>query len=204
MPSGKKNVTKENTYIRDGFTLVELVIYISLIGLVLAAIYNFYFFSSRSTMRTQAEAEVLQDSRNVMMQMEREIRQANRPRNLSNLPVEIDPEDLPFSNGVVIDFGTEMTIYSYIGDAPKRITYRITKAADYSIMERSVDNPHIAEPDNWQQVIKHIVTSNDQDYFIEEDSKIIINFVMMDSRGHLSAGMEISNTFTVRGKEAMQ
>ena len=189
---------------RDGFTLVELVIYISLIGLVLAVAYNFYFFSSRSTMRTQAEAEVLQDSRNVMMQMEREIRQANRPRNLSNLPVEIDPEDLPFSNGVVIDFGTEMIIYSYIGDAPKRITYRITETGDYSIMERSVDNPHIAEPDNWQQVIKHIVTSNDQDYFIEEDSKIIINFVMMDSKGHLSAGMEISNTFTVRGKEAMQ
>lgn len=213
----KKNEPKPTNIIRGnlrynyssqhGFTLVELIIYLSLLTLVLAGIYNYFFFSNQSSLRAQAKSEVLQDARIVMMQMEREIRQANRPRNLSNLdlPEGTGINDLPAGRAVQVEnSGTKMTIFSYIGSKPKKISYRIIDIGSFSAMDRSVDDPHIEAPDNWEQVIEHIVTDSGSDYFIVEDRKIIIELSLMDANENIFNPLTLSNTFTVRGKEAMQ
>lgn len=204
MPSKLNNLVRQKAISQQGFTLIELAIYLVLLGIVLAGIYNFYFFSSQSSMRSQAESEVLQDARIVMMQMEREIRQANRPRNLTNLPEGVDPEELPIKKGVVIDSGDEMTIYSYINEVPRRITYLIIEDGEYSVMKRSVDDPRVEEPENWEQVLDYIVTSEEQEYFVVNEKKIKIDLSLMDSREMLSRPMGVSNTFTVRGRDVMQ
>jgi type II secretory pathway pseudopilin PulG len=192
---------------QHGFTLVELIIYLSLLTLVLAGIYNFFFFSNQSSLRAQAESEVLQDARIVLMQMEREIRQANRPRKLSNLslPEGTGINDLPAGKAVVDgSSGTELTIYSYIGSTPKKISYRIINTGSYSVMDRSVDDPHIVTPDNWERILEHIVTVTGGNYFIIQDKKVIIQVSLLDATENILNPLSVSSTFTVRGKEAMQ
>jgi type II secretory pathway pseudopilin PulG len=190
-----------------GFTLVELIIYLSLLTLVLAGIYNYFFFSNQSSLRAQAESEVLQDARIVLMQMEKEIRQANRPRKLSdlNLPEGVGINDLPSGKAVVDgSSGTELTIYSYIGSSPKKISYRIINTGSFSVMDRSVDDPHIVTPVNWERVLEHIVTGTGSNYFVIQDKKVTIQMKLMDSNDNILNPVSVSSTFTVRGKEAMQ
>jgi prepilin-type N-terminal cleavage/methylation domain-containing protein len=190
----------------DGFSLIELIIVLSLLGLVLAAIYNFFFFGERSSSRAQAEAEALQDSRLVLMQMEREIRQAARPVRLTDLPDGLElPAEVKTAKAVVINSdGNQMTVYSYIADQPKRITYRVTETNGYSALERSVDNPDVLIPAAWQTVIKHVVTGSGKDYFSAQGSEINIQFFMYDDKELLTGALEVKAAYTVRGKDAMR
>ncbi len=202
------NLKHNKTWIRSefGFSLVELVIVLSLLGLVLAGIYNFFFFGERGSSRARAEAEALQDSRLVLMQMEREIRQANRPIRLSNLPEGMElPSTVKTARAVVINSdGNEMAVYSYVADHPKRISYRIIASGSYSVMERSVDDPDVLDPAGWQVVIPHVVTGTGKGYFSASGSEININFLMNDEREMMTSALEVSAAYTVRGKDAMR
>lgn len=191
-----------------GFSLVELIIVLSLLGLVLAGIYNFFFFGERSALRVQAEGEALQEARLVLFNMEHEIRQAAKPTKLSGLATGVElPAAVKAAKAVVIESGgSKMTVYSYINNEPKRITYRVSKVAGagYSFMERSVDNPEVINPANWQTMVPRLVTGTGKDYFTLDGSKVFIQFFVQDEKKLLKNNLEVSAAYTVRGKGAMQ
>lgn len=90
---------KSITCSRKGFTLVELIIAISLLGLILVGIYNFYFLVQTSWNRLDAESRVIQEAQLVIIKMDNEIRQAQKPNASVN-------------SVVVTSAGNQLDIYS--------------------------------------------------------------------------------------------
>ena len=211
----KAAITKiKNKYYlsQKGFSLVELLIYLSLLGLVLAGIFNIYYFGSRSSMRAQSESEILQDARLVMVYMDQDIRQATSLNRLQNLPEGVDADDLQSTPAVSIESdanSTTLKMYTYVHNEPKRVAYRVIKDndSDYYIMQRSVEiiheNIHTTNPTSWQIIIENIIIPNNYDVFEIVDNRVLLKYMLEDTRGNLSSPIEFNNTFTVRGKDAM-
>ncbi len=99
---------------QTGFTLVELLLVLSLVGLVLAGIFQFFFFTHKSYAYADARSQVIQDVNLFFTQLERDIRSASEP-NDDTKAVRI------LNNGQQID------IYRYNNSASRyeRISYRI-------------------------------------------------------------------------------
>ena len=192
-----------------GFSLVELIVVLSLLGLVLAGIYQFFFFGERSSLRVQAESEALQDARQALFMMEHEIRQAQRPSKLSGLPEGFTlPAGLKTSKAVVVSgSGHQMTVYSYIHEEPQCITYLIEKVdgTSYYQMKRSVDDVAELNPANWQTVVPRIAgASAGQKYFSADDTTITIRFFVPMEKAAQQSALEVKAVYAVRGKGAMQ
>lgn len=96
---------------RGGFTLVELLVVLALLGVVLAGVYQFFFFTQQSWNRASAEARVMQNARQVLMQLDREVRQARKPN---------DGTQAVVATADTLEVYTDVT-----GDGrPERVSYR--------------------------------------------------------------------------------
>ncbi len=54
-----------------GLTLVELLVVLALLGIVLGSIYQYFFYGYNSWVRSNAEAEQVQDARLAVIHMDR-------------------------------------------------------------------------------------------------------------------------------------
>lgn len=83
-----------------GFTLVELLLVCALLGVVLAGIYQFFFFSQKSYASADTQSAVIQEVNLFFTQIEKEIRSASEP-NQATKAVRI------------INNGQQIDLYSY-------------------------------------------------------------------------------------------
>ena len=176
---------------------------------MLSWIFNFFFLANKSSLTATAESFSLQDAQLSMVRMEREIRQANRPSHLI-ADTSAYPAVIRASKAIIVD-KKEMTIYTYENDAPRRVSYQLvvsTDNADLYEMQRASDqipdSEPVETPSNWSVVIRGIVNIADHNYFeVISDDTVRINLPLIDSRENISRPLELENTFTVRGKDAM-
>ncbi len=101
-------------YKQKGFTLVELMMVLVLLGLILAGIYQFFFFTNRAYTDADKKSIAIQEANLFISQIEREIRQATKP-NERTKAVRI------------LNDGEQIDIYSFNNETNqyKRTSYRL-------------------------------------------------------------------------------
>jgi prepilin-type N-terminal cleavage/methylation domain-containing protein len=70
-----------------GLTLVELLVVLALLGIVLGGIYQYFHYGYNSWVRSNAEAEQVQDARLAVVRMDSEVREAQQGK-ANTPPVE--------------------------------------------------------------------------------------------------------------------
>lgn len=105
--SGFQQITKNSR----GFSLIELIIVLFLLSIVIAGVYQLFFFSQSSWTRSAAESRAIQDARNVLMQMDREIRQARSPNEGTPPVVFVASDEIRVYSDVRGDGRPEMISY---------------------------------------------------------------------------------------------
>ena len=78
-------VKKHRTSFHDqyGFTAVELLLVLALLGLVLAGIYQFFFFTNRSYTQAERQSISVQEANLFLLNIEKDIRSASQPNDLT-------------------------------------------------------------------------------------------------------------------------
>lgn len=197
---------------KHGVTLIELIIVVALMGLVIVGSFSLFNLANVSSSKNKEDSFIVQDSRLFLVYLDREIRQANRPVLLKNLPVNIDdsnfPEEVKSKKAVEVEnSGDILVIYTYLNDNPKRVTYRARVENGFNILEKNISDPHILTSDitDWNIIFESIEKYLSRPYFrINPDNqkKIEINMSVYSKKENLN--LDINTFYTVRGKEAMQ
>jgi len=81
---------------KNSFTLIEILIYIGVLGIILVAIFSLLIVSYRSSIKAKAMRETLEDARRAMDIMVREIKEAKSvytptTKSINNPTVDCDP-----------------------------------------------------------------------------------------------------------------
>lgn len=156
-----------------GFSLVEIIIVLALLGIVIASIYTFYFYIQKSFNRTDARSNMNHQMNMVFIQMDKDIRSASKP-NRDTLSVRVVSSK-------------EMHIYIYDTEEEEygRIVYQFN--SDGGILRRgeavceTTMPPSTANPPygtiEWETVMVGAVESTKT---INDDMKEEINFGFED------------------------
>ena len=91
-----------------GFTLVEVLITITIFTLVVIAAFNVYFLAQRFYSKGEIRAELLQNGKVVLERMTREIRQAR------TIVTSLSDQEADATNTIVFEDGHSTTTYRYI------------------------------------------------------------------------------------------
>lgn len=97
-----------------GFSLVELMLVLALLGMTLAGAYQFFFFTHKSYASADANSQVIQEANLFINQIEREIRSASMPNDAT-------PAVRILNNGEQID----IYLYHPATDSYERVSYRL-------------------------------------------------------------------------------
>ena len=167
---------------QKGFTVVELMVVLAILGVALAAIFQFFFFTQTSYARADARSEVIQETDLLFLQLEKDIRSASEP-NSATKSVHI------------IDNGKGMDVYSYkdvlSNDATPVLTrhyYRTSYKLNGTELQRGFistttnnnnENPDYGEITNWQTIVTNLAPGNamifDDSHNAEISSRRLIN-----------------------------
>lgn len=180
----------------NGLTLVELLLVLALLGVVLAAIFQYWQYGNASWERTAAEGRATQEARLALMRMEREVRQAQKATETR--------ESIHLVSSTQVEIYTDVT-----GDGkPELVVYRLQGDA----LERGVAAPSgshfpytYAEPGNWETVVSKVETPAGQPLFAMDASRkprlvLTVNLVVGDSRVPLGRPVSVQAALTVRGR----
>lgn len=148
---------------QKGFTVVELIVVLAIMGIALAAIFQFFFFTQTSYARADARSEVIQETDLLFLQLEKDIRSASEP-NSATKPIHI------------INDGKGMDIYSYkdilSNDATPVLTrhyYRTSYRLNGTELQRGListtspgnsANPQYNTITNWQTLVTNLAPGN--------------------------------------------
>lgn len=184
---------------RKGFTLVELIIALSLLGIILAGIYNFFFLVQTSWDRIAAESRVIQETQLVILRMDNEIRQAQKPSETVN-------------SVVVTSGGNQLDIYSDTNKdgKPELIRYQRTN----NILKRGIVSTSstvypfaYGAPSVWETVVGNLKNINTQLVFILKEANnprfvVSVHLQVEDASSSLTppALIDINGDCAVRSK----
>ena len=140
---------------QKGFTLVELMVVIAIMGFVAAAIYGFFGYTQKSYAHAEANSIVSQEATLFFTQIEKEIRNATAPNDASKA--------VSVSND-----GQEINIYQYDGSKYQRISYRKNPDNNLVLEKGSVSvtspasgtNPSYGTIANWKTISSHLLPGN--------------------------------------------
>lgn len=140
---------------QKGFTLVELMVVIAIMGFVAAAIYGFFGYTQKSYAHAEANSIVSQEATLFFTQIEKEIRNATEPNK--------DSKAVSVSND-----GQEINIYQYDGSKYQRICYRKNPDNNLVLEKGSVSvtspasgtNPSYGTIANWKTISSHLLPGN--------------------------------------------
>jgi len=140
---------------RKGFTIIELIISISLLCVLLAGIYTLYFHVQKTFNRTNAHLKINQQINTAFLRLERDIHSGMKPNYLTD--------------AVRIVSDNEMHIYSFDDATNKymRVVYRLNPS-DKTILERGLaiypgktppadENPEYETITEWETLIEGII-----------------------------------------------
>jgi len=191
----------------NGFTLVELIIVFSLLGIVLSGLYMVIEYSQRAYTSTEARSIVQDDINRVVGMIGADIRSARKPNQ--------DTRAVVIASG-----GQLMNIYTQDGDVYRRICYRLDPA-DKSVLQKgwvettsysSAANPEYETITNWETILKGVVyeengiqlaifsdiTPADSE---PTDKRLIrIDIKALDEKGRLLEAIEMPLVFSTRSK----
>lgn len=136
---------------QKGFTLVELIVVLALMGLVIGTIYSFFGFSHNTYANAEAQSIVSQEATLFFTQIEKDIRNASEPNDTSKAIHIVNEE--------------QINIYQYDGDKYHLISYRRNPENNrllergYATSDGQVSglNPSYGSIDNWKTVIANLV-----------------------------------------------
>ncbi len=179
----------------SGFTLVELLVAVSLLSVVLAATYYLLAFTYQSYGHTVAQYEAEQDARMAMLSMEDDIRKAKA--------VEIS--GIIYKAVEVKDLGMQLEVYTDIDkdDVMEFVQYKL----DNNELKRG-EAELGRTPTNWTTLAALIYNSTmipKEAIFAVEDERITINLIIGDENNRLQEEpVRLKTSITVRSKGAMQ
>jgi len=145
---------------QKGFTIVELMVVLAILGIALAAIFQFFFFTQTSYARADARSEVIQETDLLFLQLEKDIRSASEPNSVTK-------------SVCVLDNGQGLDIYSYKDVLSNGNTVRHYYRTSYRINGTELQRGHIsttspsnsANPQyntitNWQTLVTNLAPGN--------------------------------------------
>jgi prepilin-type N-terminal cleavage/methylation domain-containing protein len=185
----------------SGFTIVELMIALSLLAIVLAGAYQLMSFTQASWTRAAAESRVIQDARNVMIMMGNEIRQARSPDGEMDPVVLIASNEISIYTDVTGDGIPELVVYHRPGEPgegiePLRRSVVISKDTEYPYSYE--------EPSDWENVVSAVL---DCVFEIgEEAPRVVVNvsIVVDDSESSLAKPVRVEAELAVRSRGGAQ
>ncbi|MGB8453813.1 MAG: prepilin-type N-terminal cleavage/methylation domain-containing protein [Anaerocolumna sp.] len=176
-----------------GFTLVELVVAVSLLSVVLASAYFFLAFSQKVLVQTESQFDAIQDARMAGMKMEEDIRSAES--------VKID---VTRHKAVEVqDSGMWLTIYT---DVDKD---GIVQMVQYKLEDDELKRGVAAlgnTPSAWNTVAGKVKNNMGSltPIFSIDDKTVNIELLVLDEKEHLSENpVSVKTSITVRSKGAM-
>jgi len=174
-----------------GYTLVELMVVLALLGLVLSVVCSLFFFVRTSFNRASAESDAVQEARLLFLQMASEVRTARKPN--------------PAADAVMVPSPQRLDIFSDLnGDGrPEMISYRLTAER----IERRVVEPigiaypfSYGDPVTWVTVVRAV--TNSAVFFRRVDHvprfTVTVNLDVHSIEGRLSRPVSIRADLTVR------
>ncbi|NLA11916.1 MAG: prepilin-type N-terminal cleavage/methylation domain-containing protein [Firmicutes bacterium] len=178
---------KMKAAIRDcrGITLIELLVALSLLGLVAAAAFNYFGFAQKSWQMASAEAAVESEARLLLMQLERDIRAVKR-----------GSEDQP---GIeIIDEGRGVKLHNFLGTEEIIIEYnylangnlqRIESTSE-GVRETEYENIYLYDEENVPVVLFTLVGTN----------QVKLRYFVKPSTDKYGKKIEVDTVFTIRNK----
>lgn len=138
----------------QGFSLIELLIVLTLLALALSGAYQLIFFTQASWTRAAAESRVIQDARNVMMWMGKEVRQARSPDGVIDPVVLIASNEIRIYTDVTSDGKPEMVVYRRPGE-PGEGTEPLQRSVVFS---GNSECPYTySSPSDWETVVDAVL-----------------------------------------------
>ena len=154
-----------------GFTLVELLLALALLGLVLAGIYNFFFFTNRAYTQAEGQSISVQEANLFLLNIEKDIRSASQPNNLTTAVRVLN------NSGNQARQGQRIDIYRYNSstDQYERIAYRIDgttlqKGSAVSNTQVSSASPQYGTINNWQTIVTNVDTYEEDEFLFIDAS----------------------------------
>lgn len=201
-----------------GFSLVELMIVLLLMGIVLESLYLFTEYTTRAFRTIQAQSIVQDDFNKAVERIGADIRSGISP-NANTLAVVIPAAQAPLSAG------QQMDVYIAKGSTFQRIRYRLNPS-DRSILERgsaaaaAVDptetNPQYGAITNWETLLTGVqfldgsssiaifrdITATYNSAAGADRRIISIKLAVMDADGRIPEAFILPLTFTSRSKDS--
>ena len=142
-----------------GFTLVELIVTLSLLAIVLMTIFSLFFYAQNNLKKSETHLTINQQLNMAFIYLEKDIHSAMKPN--------------AATDAIRIISATQMHVYSYDDTEKeyKRIVYRLNHA-DKTMLERgsaiyrsdtppSGDNPEYEVISKWETIVEGIVKEYD-------------------------------------------
>lgn len=147
---------------QKGFSLVELLVTLSIMGIVLVAAYNFFFYAHKSYALADARSAAIQEVDLFFLQLEKDIRSASIPNSISRaINVSDNNQQIDIYSTKSISSGDDIT-KSYLLTSYRLNGREIQRGYTSSTLQSNDPNPQYGGiPDNgdgaWKTIVNNIL-----------------------------------------------